>query len=119
MASATSAAVQAQNEAAPFPVAIGSLISGRAPEQAGRLYQQHDSHDYENDRIGRLRIEHLRQSFDETEPEAADDRAEDRLHAAYHDHREHDDDDIAAHQRADLVDRRRHDPGQRREPDPG
>ena len=54
------------------------------------------------------RVEQLGQALDHAEPEAGDDRADDRAHAADHHHREHDDDQVAAHQRADLVDRRGH-----------
>jgi hypothetical protein len=44
-------------------------------------------------------IEHLGQALDHAEREAGDDRAHDRAHAADHHHREHDDDEVGAHQR--------------------
>ena len=67
----------------------------------------------------RLRVEHLGQPLDQPQREAADDRAEDRAHAADHDDRKDGDDDVRPHQRADLVDRRRHDAGERRQRDAG
>src|SRR3546814_13352461 len=52
--------------------------STRPAEQAGRLHDQHDRHDDEEHRGRSLRIEHLGQSLDVTEPAAGDTRSEQR-----------------------------------------
>src|ERR1700722_9024198 len=78
-------------------------MSGRPPKQAGRPDQEHDGHDDEHHRVRRLGVKHLRQPFDDAEHEAGDDRAEVRAHAANHDDREDDGDDVRAHARTDLI----------------
>src|ERR1700751_2929455 len=87
---------------------------GPPPKQAGWSNQEDDRHDDEHHRIRRLRVEHLRQPFDDAEHEAGQDRAKDRSHAADHYDREDDGDDVRAHARTDLVDRRGEHAGERR-----
>src|SRR6185369_12564828 len=79
--------------------AVVSMLLALLSEQARRLQHQHDHHDHEDHGIRRLRVEDLRQAFDHAEPEAGDDRAHDRSHAADDHHREHDDDQVCAHLR--------------------
>src|SRR5438105_10097921 len=89
-------------------VAAGSTTRStlRAPpEQAGRPDEKHDRHDDEDHRVRSFGKEHLGQALDDAEREAGDDRAHDRAHPADHHDGEHDDDEIGAHQRADVVDR--------------
>ncbi|SOY78555.1 hypothetical protein CBM2599_A10153 [Cupriavidus taiwanensis] len=71
-------------------------------EQPGRAQQQHDHHDEEHHGRRCFRIEHFGQAFDHAKPEAGQDRAHDRTHAADHHHREHDDDQVLPHQGRDL-----------------
>src|SRR6476660_4862124 len=73
-------------------------------EQSRWAEHQHDHHDDEDHRVGRLGVEVLRQALDDAEAEAGEDRSHDRAHAADDDDGEHDDDEIGAHQRIDLVD---------------
>src|SRR5262249_30301583 len=54
------------------------------PEQAGGLDQQDDHHDDEDDGIRGFRVEDLGQAFDDAQPEAREDRPENRAHAADH-----------------------------------
>src|SRR2546428_54164 len=89
-------------------------MSGSPPEQPGWPDQQYDGHDDEDYRVRGLGKKHLGQPFDNAEPEAGNDGAHDRAHAADHHDREHHDDEVGTHLRADVVDRRGHDAGERR-----
>src|SRR4051794_38658932 len=62
--------------------AISTDMSGSPSEEPGRLHQKHDRHDDENDGVRSFRVEHFRQTFDQTEQEPGDDRAKDGAHAA-------------------------------------
>src|SRR6476660_8703361 len=93
------------------PVRAGSLreivVAKGLPlpsEQSRWAEHQNDHNDAEDHRVGRLWIEVLRQALDDAEAEAGEDRSHDRAHAADDDDGEHDDDEIGAHQRIDLVD---------------
>src|SRR5579883_341972 len=92
-----------------------AAISPRPPEEPRRLDQQDDDHDDKYDRIRRFGIEDLGQALDHAKREAGDDRAHDGAHAADHHHRENHDDEIGAHERADLVDGGGHHAGKRGE----
>src|SRR5205814_121962 len=88
-------------------------MSGRPSSQSRRLYQQHQHQQHEYYGVGGLGIEVFGQALDHPEREAGDDGTHDGTHAADYDHGEHDDDEVGAHQRADLVDRRRQHAGKR------
>src|SRR5574343_896754 len=81
-------------------------------EQAGRADQQDDDHDHEDDHAGGFRVEHLGHALDQPQPEAGQDRAQDRAHATDDDDGEDDDDQVRPHQRIDLEDRRRQHAGE-------
>src|SRR5215813_1105913 len=85
---------------------VNALMSGRPSSQSRRLYQQYQHHEHEHDGVGGLGIKVFGQAFDHPERESGDDGAQDGTHAADHDLGEHDDDEVSAHQQADLVDRR-------------
>src|SRR5258708_32738353 len=87
---------------APWTAAFMSPL----PEQALRPDHQDDSHHDEDHGVGSLGEVHLRETFDHAQREAGDDRSHDGAHAADHNHCEHDDDQVRAHERTDLVDRR-------------
>src|SRR5919202_213972 len=57
-------------------------ILGSPPKQAARPDEQDDDNHHENHGRRGLRIKDLRQSLDNTQREAGDDRAHDRAHAA-------------------------------------
>src|SRR5436190_19828526 len=92
-------------------VSLATAMSGRPSEQAGRADQQHDRHDDEDHRVGRLGKEHLGEALDNTEAEAGDDGAHDRAHAADHHQGEHLVDEIGSHYRVYGVDQRLHTAG--------
>src|SRR5574338_1051233 len=94
-----------------------SLPSSLA-EKARRPYQQDDDHDDEDHHGGGFGVEHLGEAFDESQPDAGDDGAEDGPHAADHYHREDHDEQVGAHERIDLEHRRREHAGEGRQGHP-
>src|SRR3954453_6841702 len=78
---------------------VNALMSGRPSSQSRGLYQQHQHHQDEHHGVGSLGIKILGQPFDHAKGKTGDDRSHDRPHAADHHHREHDDDQVGAHQR--------------------
>src|SRR3954451_4736930 len=88
---------------APMPTAAAGVVpviaSALLAEQTGRLDQQHDYHDYENDGVRRFRVEHLRQSLDDAEAETGKNRTQYRPHSTDHHDRKHHDDEVRAHLR--------------------
>src|SRR3954469_6151134 len=75
---------------------------GLPSEETGRPDEQHHGHDDEDHDARRFRVEHLGEALEHAEDVAGDDGPEDRAHAAHDHHGEHDDDEVRAHERADL-----------------
>src|SRR5690348_2515917 len=82
-------------------------VLSRRPEQSLRAQHQYNGHDDKDDRIRRLGIENLGQTFDNAKPESGNNGSEDRTHASNHHDSKHDNDEVRAHYRVYGVDRRR------------
>src|ERR1700681_2450145 len=78
---------------------VMAVMSARPSHQSRRFYKQHQHHQDKYHGVGGFGIKVFRQSLDHPERKAGDDRSHDGTHAADHHHREHDDDQVGAHQR--------------------